>query len=349
MVAAEVRRGLGARDASEPAGEAASADADGSSPKKGKFGPAAPQEAPWTHQKFRARGGVMMEFLTGREKMHFTHEEELISKRARQLMEIFTSCPFARKNEHGQYVLQITDTLQWDDFTAYDDYPYRCPNGQCVATQTECAHSAMKHPLCNGHGSCMGDGTCECVGGHFRTFIFSEAITVHYSRPYTYRQDPVSRERRTFPTDWEENAANTNWQKHSLQWCQAQDCRPPNVCEVPYGCFAGSPDRLFQDARVACEVDPTDHYDTSDHIPRKAKNMCALSLEDCQRGARLEAPLPCSGRGIPQVIASLTPPPTTIHPQASMKNQHPIIIKCGCWGRKVPAGSTPPSIDENDP
>ena len=53
----------------------------------------------------------------------------------------------------------------WDDIDAFDDFPYRCPTGQCVANAQECFMWSQTRPLCNNRGYCRADASCECYPG----------------------------------------------------------------------------------------------------------------------------------------------------------------------------------------
>lgn len=61
------------------------------------------------------------------------------------------------------------NTYPWTSITTYNDFPFRCPNGACVASEKECARAMNLYPVCNGRGRCRADGSCLCDPG-WRTF-----------------------------------------------------------------------------------------------------------------------------------------------------------------------------------
>ena len=231
--------------------------------------------------------------------------------------QIFTTCPFARRTASGAYVLAWQDVRDgnppWDNFTHYDDFPYRCPESyRCVASPSACPLDALLHPPCGGgQGQCRADGSCACAPG-FRTYAFSEAISTTLAWPYAYRAGTYGL--RTYPDDWFGNDENDNWQRHSDKWCAARDCRDGH-CTRPEGCWAGTPERNFVDRLQACDLAnavndvhvsprPGGHGADQTYVGPVAvpgAGKCGRSAADCVRGVRLEDPLPCSGRGLPYV------------------------------------------------
>ena len=203
---------------------------------------------------------------------------------------VFTSCPFARRGPDGGYYLLTDDvasrdpltgeptwkiytfrgvnyTYPWADITTYDDFGYRCPTGSCVADRSLCERSAELFPLCNGKGTCLADGTCECYAG-YKTFTLSDAYT-NSMAPY---QDP---------TEWRMNNA---WRHHSSSVCTAIDCGTDlNPCRIPYGCFVGTQRLEFSDKFASCP---------------NLEGFCAPSVEDCISQINLQPELVCSGKGI---------------------------------------------------
>jgi hypothetical protein len=49
-------------------------------------------------------------------------------------------------------VYENGQTYPWENICTYDDFPYRCPNGQCVPNEFYCAESEILFPVCNGRG-----------------------------------------------------------------------------------------------------------------------------------------------------------------------------------------------------
>ena len=208
---------------------------------------------------------------------------------------VYTTCGFARKGAHGEQILltddvvardpdtgEVTewadDDFQWDSIATYDHFPYRCPNGQCVAHFRECLQSEELFPICGGHGMCLADGTCECEPG-WRTFTVSESFTEGIDTPYEFD----FREGETDPTRW---LVNYNWRNYGLNWCSARDCRQEGSCDIGYGCFLGTTDLGLGDALVECQ--------------NLGGRKCAPSTADCRARTRLQDVLPCSGKGIPR-------------------------------------------------
>ena len=46
----------------------------------------------------------------------------------------------------------IQTTYEWDSIITYDDFPYRCNNGQCVKDRSYCELSEKQFPVCNNKG-----------------------------------------------------------------------------------------------------------------------------------------------------------------------------------------------------
>ncbi len=156
------------------------------------------------------------------------------------------------------------ETFQWNNETHYDDAPYRCPTGQCVAHERECYSVQLVSPVCGGHGKCLADGTCRCDQGR-ETFVITHELTQRAVQPYGPN-----------PSRW--GHENTN--EFASAWCQARNCSSTD-CSPPMGCFPGTPLLLFEDKWMEC-VDPP--------------NMCAKDIHGCRAG-ETESPRVCSGNG----------------------------------------------------
>lgn len=206
---------------------------------------------------------------------------------------IYSTCPFARKHEDGSYKLIPDDvssrnlvtgeptwkvytlrngntaTYPWRSITTYDDFPYRCPNGQCVPDRSYCEQSQKLFPICNGRGTCLADGSCDCDAG-YKTFT----VNPEYTRALKPYGDS---------TEW---VLNWNWKHHALTQCTAIDCGgDANPCFIPYGCYTGTESVDFDDRLILC--------------PNVQK--CAPNLEDCISEVNLQERRVCSGNGILRV------------------------------------------------
>ena len=209
---------------------------------------------------------------------------------------IYSNCPFARRGYNGQYILLPQDvasrdpitgeptwkiytnpttgeqeTFPWTSIVSYDDFPWRCGNGQCVSDEYLCSNSAKQFPVCNGNGLCRADGSCECFPG-FKTFQITDKYTSSISFPYNIER----------PTDWE---LNWNWLHHSLDQCTIQECSD-NQCEIPKGCNTGTFELDFEDRDILCD------FTTGN------EGKCAPSKNHCLAGRELSEQLECSGNGI---------------------------------------------------
>lgn len=209
----------------------------------------------------------------------------------------YTTCPFAARGPFGQRLSYEacraendaswrdfakpgggTTTVEWpsDEFSV-DDFPFRCPEGQCVANLRECYNERYAHPVC-GSGkasSCRVDGTCECDFGK-RTFVYSEAYTSKFVVPYD-ENNPVARPKsrpELYGYDFADNV------------CRARNCSEVD-CGIPMGCFPGTPGKRFEDRHVVCPA-------TSRH-----SGKCAADYASCVAGEVTE-PLVCYGRGLPR-------------------------------------------------
>jgi hypothetical protein len=215
---------------------------------------------------------------------------------------IYTTCPPMRMGFHGEYVLLTDDLLSvdpttcqptwktwtnsngaeqqfpWSSMTTYNDFPYRCANGQCVPNQSFCQQSEALFPLCNNRGECRADDTCDCYPG-WRTIIVNERITESAKFPYFSSLGIPN------PTVWE---LNDNWRRYGLNWCVARDCSN-NGCAPPIACFPGTPGKDFADRLVQC-------------APTTGRgNRCAPSQGDCAAGINIQYPITCGGNGIPKI------------------------------------------------
>lgn len=219
---------------------------------------------------------------------------------------VYSECPFAAKTKLGQLVL-LTDcvqydpvtllpvsltvfydfqgnpyTIPWDNVTHYDEFPYRCPNGQCVSDPTECTYSASIQPPCGGNGVPLADGTCQCASGYMSFFI-NPTYTDLFTTPYDA----------TNPFNW--YGAPVDYWRYYAGLCQARNCSQMD-CSPPTGCDPGTAANNFQDADVQC----------SSASPRKG--MCAKTQQDCVRNVGIYAPKVCRGRGIAVKVDYRDPP-----------------------------------------
>jgi hypothetical protein len=172
----------------------------------------------------------------------------------------------------------LEETFTWSSPFQYDDFPYRCPNGQCVAEKSDCAASEALYPLCNGRGTCMSDGTCECFTG-WKTFMITETYSQYIRYPYAVINGVPD------PTVWERNYNSIH---HGLNQCNARDCDAVD-CTAPTGCFPGTPELDFEDKLELC-LSGTGSL-----------GLCAPSQKDCTDKVNLTPPIRCSGRGVVRV------------------------------------------------
>ena len=175
-------------------------------------------------------------------------QQQLSSLTSQTAQTIYQYCPCARMGYNGEYYLLPDDVeyqdpvsgavtwkqyidpgtgqlvqFPWSGICTYNDFPWRCANGQCVPTQAQCAQSELQYPTCNGRGNCLADGTCDCFSD-YTTFAITETFSSTIAIPYN-----------PDPTVWE---FNWNWKNYFLLQCTARNCKLNN-CQVPMGCFTG--------------------------------------------------------------------------------------------------------------
>ncbi len=203
---------------------------------------------------------------------------------------IYTNCPYRVRTRTGVYFeldecVMERETMwpyevkswkpecpEWLYETQYDDAPYRCPSGHCVAHERDCYTMNLIDPKCgSGSGRCMVDGTCVCEYGK-ETFIITERLTGLLSIPYKHTADGV-----TNPIVW--GVPNDN--RFVNEWCRARNCSEVD-CSPPTGCYPGSVELDFADKQFECQ----------DYFPGK----CVVDVHDCKSGEVTE-PLLCSGNG----------------------------------------------------
>lgn len=164
------------------------------------------------------------------------------------------------------------ETFIWKNETHYDDSPYRCPAGHCVADERECYSKALSDPVCGGgSATCLVDGTCECPEGKM-TFIITQALTDQLAVPYFHVGSATN------PSRW--GIPNNNGFVNA--WCRARNCSAVD-CTPPRGCFPGNPLLLGEDRQTTC-------------IAPHSEGWCANDQSDCIAGIVSE-PLVCSGNG----------------------------------------------------
>lgn len=154
--------------------------------------------------------------------------------------------------------------ITWATETQYDDAPYRCPAGHCVAHERDCSAMLKRDPLCGGGGVCLADGTCDCVFGR-ESFIVTADLTKALTSPYG-----------TNPARWGQENNN----RYVSEWCKARNCSEVD-CSPPVGCFPGTPSLDYRDRHVECP----------------ATFKCAVDLSSCVAGEVTE-PMECSGNGV---------------------------------------------------
>jgi len=204
-------------------------------------------------------------------------------------------CPYAVRGPRGEYLLErdcaIYDdgiAVAWRTFydlggaayqyvwtspTAFNDFPVKCPNNRyCVSNLQECYQHDFEG-FCNGHGTCMSDGTCQCAYG-YTTFLYTAA----YSQLIMQAYNPAT------PQDGE---PLDNWRNYYASWCTARDC---TVQDCGYlACFSGTAANSFADKQVTCGA-----Y-------TGFGGQCATTQQACV-GGQVAAPIPCSGNGIPRLV-----------------------------------------------
>lgn len=215
---------------------------------------------------------------------------------------VYTTCWFYKRGPFGQPIsyfdsaiidpdtLQVTgwrafDTPQsintgndsfkqtyvWQHPFQYDEFPFRCPQGACVANEDECSVEARVNPPCGDGGRCKVDGTCECFQGK-TTFVYTKDWTERAVVPYD-AENPVTWGKRIVPLP-------------NRQRCAARDCSD-GKCGIPLGCFPGSKTAGYKDAHVVCTVSSGNF------------GMCGVDHTACRRG-EVVPPGPCSYLGLPR-------------------------------------------------
>lgn len=189
--------------------------------------------------------------------------------------------PFTGKPTWKVYTNPFTgkkESFPWTSksICSYDDFRIRCPNGVCVRNLSECKLSEYQNPSCNNRGNCRADSSCSC-NNPYSTFLINKELSNEIKYPYTY----VPEWNTTNPTAW---TLNFNYRLHNLNQCASRDCSG-NKCELPKGCFPGTPKLLFKDRLVLC----------------RNNGLCAKTLSECNSGVNLFKPLVCSGKGIPRI------------------------------------------------
>jgi hypothetical protein len=218
----------------------------------------------------------------------------IVKRKTKSNVEIYSNCPYAHKGPNGQYLTLEDDvetrgktglvtkwrdyydyelkrnvTYVWENEYSYDEFPYRCPNGECVSGSEYCLSS----DLCNGHGTCRVDGTCSCSIG-WTTFLYTSNSTITKRIPYYWD----GRNNITNPSIW--GITNNNARDFGIDWCMAKDCTVTD-CSVDAlkGCFPGTPPNFF-DRQIICQG-----------------GGCAANAAACVRGEQIPA-LNCSGNGL---------------------------------------------------
>ena len=188
------------------------------------------------------------------------------------IWKVYTN-PFNGKNE----------TFTWDGVfplngtQRYHDFPYRCPNGQCVARPALCRQSVALFPVCNGQGECRADGYCQCRPGR-KTGTVNSRISELVRYPISLINGVPD------PTIWE---INWNWKHFGLLSCLERDCEE-EFCGVPTGCFPGTAERSFVDRWFSC-------------VNSVNFGKCAPPGTDCEVATGMQLPTVCSSNGIPKV------------------------------------------------
>jgi hypothetical protein len=214
---------------------------------------------------------------------------------------VYTTCWFYKRGPFGQPIsfmdsaiinpdtLEITGWREWDTAASlngqtnatvtyvwshpfqYDEFPFRCGHGACVAKEEDCYNDKLARPPCGDNGKCRLDGTCDCFTGS-KTFVYTKEWTNKSMVPYDAEN----------PTNWGHVYPPLSYTQH----CAARDCSK-GQCEIPLGCYPGSKESNFRDANVACNQD-------SGHFGK-----CGVDQAACRRGNVTE-PGPCSFLGIPR-------------------------------------------------
>lgn len=201
---------------------------------------------------------------------------------------IKTHCPFRVKTNEGHFLeleecvarrrrapphevqewktLPDGQVIVWHTETEYDDAPYPCPTGHCVARERDCYTMALAEPVCGGiGGKCLVDGTCLCAPGK-QTFVLTQELTDTIKVPYK--------------SIWGEENDN----RFVSATCNARDCSKVD-CGPPKGCFPGTPSLSFADRWIRCPAP----YNT---------DKCARDIHGCKSGDELRDPEICSGNGV---------------------------------------------------
>ncbi len=165
-------------------------------------------------------------------------------------------------------------TFDWSGSEAkWDMAPFRCPlSYSCEANPGECFNQEIIKPPCGRGGKCRADGTCDCFEGK-ETFVYTKEWTDLSKVPYNAKN----------PTEWLAGDKRWMFDKH----CQAKNCTDGQCETIPYGCFPGTPSRLFRDRMVQCPLSSG-----------TSAGMCAVDYQACDQG-EVSSPPACYGNGIP--------------------------------------------------
>ena len=194
---------------------------------------------------------------------------------------------------------------RWNSSTLYeatwDEACVRCPNYQAASDVGVCAVNPIKP--CNGQGTCLSDGRCECTPP-WVTYMYTTQWTKFISTPYTD------------PTNWNEPLSNA-WRVGNGAACMTLNCNLTD-CSTPKACFPGTPSLKFADALVSCGLLGANAQTQLILNPLSGKRvstvgMCAPTVDACQVGSLLQPELVCSGHGEPFVVAYTNPPQYACH------------------------------------
>lgn len=214
---------------------------------------------------------------------------------------IYGSCPCCRKSYHGGCLLLEDDvasrnvitrkptwktyfnpvtkkyeSFPWKGICTYNELPYRCPEGQCAASRSDCAQLANQFPSGNNRGTCLSDGSYRC-NPSYKTFIVNNEFSEQVRYPYTWDSEHNT----TNPVAW---VLNFNWRLFGPSQCLARDCSGNN-CRVPLGCPTGTYELGFRDKKILCSNN----------------NLCADNIYACYGSVNLTFPLECSGNGVKRI------------------------------------------------
>ena len=175
-----------------------------------------------------------------------------------------------------------------------DDFCVRCTNGDVAGDVQLCASDPFLP--CNGHGTPLSDGSCDC-SPPWTTWMYQSEWTAYVSTPYVD------------PQIWNQ-PYDGRWRVARAAQCLFKNCNQTS-CTAPRACFPGTPSLNFADALTYCGAlaQSAGWLKNTNPLAVPMQNFagqCAASASACQLGAT-QQDLECSGHGVAYIVAYTNP------------------------------------------